>query len=118
MAEQLKPYEFKKGQSGNPNGRPRILPELKEVMERLLSENITDNKSGKEIQILEAVLRTLQAKALKGDMRAIQELLDRFYGKPKQYTDVTTNGENISTQFPTIEQFYGRNKSEVGESDE
>lgn len=39
---------------------------------------------------------TLLAKAKKWDMRALEMYLDRLYGKPKQHTDVTTNGESIN----------------------
>lgn len=39
---------------------------------------------------------TLLAKAKKWDMRALEMYLDRLYWKPKQHTDVTTNGESIN----------------------
>jgi len=39
---------------------------------------------------------TLLAKAKKWDMRALEMYLDRLYGKPKQHTDITTNGESIN----------------------
>jgi hypothetical protein len=71
----LKP--FKKGQSGNPNGRPK-LPDLKEAMAKLLAEE----KDGKTA--LDAILAALRAKAAKGDVRAAQELLDRGFGRSKQ----------------------------------
>jgi hypothetical protein len=54
------------------------LPELKEALQKILSEE----KDG--ITALDAVLKTLRNRALKGDVRAIQEILDRFYGKVKQ----------------------------------
>lgn len=79
---------FKKGQSGNPKGRPK-LPDLKAACAAILS----DEKEGKSA--LEAVLMALRAKAVKGDVRAAQELLDRAYGKAKQTTDITTNGESL-----------------------
>lgn len=81
--------KFKKGQSGNPNGRPPVLPELKEVIERVLN----DEKDG--ITALDAVIMALHRKAVKGDTIAARELLDRYYGKPKQSVDVTTDGEKI-----------------------
>ena len=88
--QNLKP--FKKGQSGNPNGRPK-LPDIKEALELLLS----DVESGKTK--LEMVINALYKRAIKGDVRAIQELLDRMYGKAQQKTDITTGGEKIKQIF-------------------
>jgi len=85
--ENLRP--FKKGQSGNPNGRPK-LPDLREAMAKVLAEE----KDG--MSALEAILKALRVKATKGDVRAAQELLDRGFGKAKQSVDVTTNGESIT----------------------
>ena len=92
--ENLIPY--KPGETGNPNGRPPVLPELKELLTKILSEEITDTSSKKKVIALDAVLLTLRNKALKGDMRAIQEVLDRFYGKPNQGIDVKLDGPTDS----------------------
>lgn len=83
----LKP--FPKGKSGNPKGRPRKLPKLEELIDKVFGEE----KDG--ITAAEAALMALRAKAAKGDMAAIKEALDRCYGKPKQSLDLTTNGETI-----------------------
>lgn len=80
---------FKKGQSGNPNGRPRKLPEL----DKLLANVLGEEKDG--TTAAEAILKALRAKAAKGDVRAAELLLDRAYGKAKQAVDVTTNGKSI-----------------------
>lgn len=74
--------EFKPGQSGNPNGRPKKLPKLDVLMAELLG----DEKNGKTaaMQILDALKR----KAARGDVRAAETLLDRAYGKPKQAIDL------------------------------
>ena len=85
--ENLKP--FKKGQSGNPNGRPKM-PDLKEAISKILSEE----KNGQSA--LEAVLIALFNRALKGDVRAAQELLDRGFGKSQQNIDLSTLGQPLS----------------------
>ena len=76
----LKP--FKKGQSGNPNGRPKKLPGINQ----LLAEVLGDDTGG----VVEAkkILIALSKRALKGDVRAAEIILDRAYGKPKQSVDV------------------------------
>lgn len=86
-----KKNQFKKGQSGNPKGRPPILPELKEAIAKVLGQE----KDG--TTALDAVITMLFNRALKGDIRAAQELLDRGFGKPKQEID-----QNIKTDRPIV----------------
>lgn len=59
------------------------MPDLSEAISKLLN----DEKDGQSA--LEAVLMALRNKAVKGDVRAIQELLDRGYGKSKQFIEQT-----------------------------
>jgi hypothetical protein len=59
-------------------GRPKKLPELRELLANVLG----DEKDGKSAA--EAILMALRAKATKGDVRAAELLLDRAYGKAKQ----------------------------------
>lgn len=85
-----KETQFKKGESGNPNGRPKKLPHLNELLADILGED----KDG--ITAAEAILKALRAKAAKGDIRAAEVLLDRAYGKPKQTTELTgSNGDPV-----------------------
>jgi len=70
--------EFKKGQSGNPKGRPRKLPEL----DALLAEVLGEEKDG--MTAAEAILKKLRQEAAKGNLRADEILLNRAYGMPRQ----------------------------------
>lgn len=72
---------FKKGQSGNPKGQPRKIPRL----DALLADVLGEEKDG--IDAAKAILMALRAKATKGDVRAAEVLLDRAYGKAKQYIE-------------------------------
>lgn len=94
---------FKKGQSGNPKGRPK-LPDIKEALIKVLNEE----KDG--MTALDAVLKALRARAIKGDVRATQELLDRAYGKPKQSIDHSSLGESIR---PNITVLYSGDATEL-----
>lgn len=89
-AKDIEKHQFKKGQSGNPNGRPKKLPHLDELLADVLGEE----KDG--ITAAEAIIKALRAKATKGDIRAAEVLLDRAYGKSKQIMDITGNGINIT----------------------
>lgn len=94
--EDIKKHEFKKGQSGNPNGRPKGVENSKTRLLRLFSllqtkvNPVTGQKE--EFTILEQMDMAIVAKALKGDIRAYNELMDRFEGKPDQ----TVKNEGVS----------------------
>jgi hypothetical protein len=77
--------KMKKGETLNPNGRPRKLPEL----DKLLADVLGEEKDG--ISAGEAILKALRAKATKGDVRAAEVLLDRAYGKARQTIDSNMN---------------------------
>lgn len=77
------PKPFVKGKSGNPNGRPKKLPEL----DVLLADVLGEEKDG--IEAAKAILMSLRKKAISGDVRASEVLLDRAYGKAKQVNDTT-----------------------------
>ena len=83
--ENVIPHQFPKGKSGNPKGRPKM-PNIKDAIAVILA----DEKEGKTA--LDAILMALRAKAVKGDVRAAQELLDRAYGKSKQIVDMESEG--------------------------
>lgn len=73
---------FKKGQSGNPAGRPKKIPELEKLLANVLGETKNDMTAA------EAILRSLLNKAVKGDVRAAEVLLARGYGLPKQNINI------------------------------
>jgi hypothetical protein len=90
-AKDIEKHKFKKGQTGNPNGRPRKLPEL----DKLLADVLGEEKDG--VTAGEAILKAIRARAAKGDVRAAELLLDRAYGKPKHSID-----NNITTTEPLV----------------
>lgn len=82
---------FKKGQSGNPKGRPKKLPEL----DKLLADVLGEEKDG--VTAADAILRKLRAMAASGNIRAAEILLDRAYGKAKQSIDMDVKGDQNIT---------------------
>jgi hypothetical protein len=81
--------KMKKGETLNPNGRPKKLPQLDVLLDSVLGEE----KDG--ISAAEAILKALRMKASKGDVRAAEVLLDRAYGKAKQTMDVSVSKKNL-----------------------
>ena len=76
MNEQnLKP--FQKGQSGNPNGRPKKLPALETLLNEILTE--TDENTG--MTRIERIIRTAADQAQQGDTKSFEYLMNRVYGK-------------------------------------
>jgi hypothetical protein len=77
--------KFVKGQSGNPKRKPHKIPELRELLANVLG----DEKDGKTAA--EAILMAIRNKAIKGDVRAAELLLDRAYGKAAQPIETPSN---------------------------
>ena len=97
--ENLKP--FKKGQSGNPNGRPKKLPQL----DKLLADVLGEEKDG--LTAAEAILKALRLKAAKGDIRAAELLLDRAYGKARQSIDHSHSADDNTLRI-IVERMDGK----------
>ena len=79
----IEKHKFKKGQTGNPNGRPKKLPQLDKLMAEVMGEEQNGMSAAK------AILAKLRQKATAGDVRAAEILLDRAYGKAKQELNIT-----------------------------
>lgn len=96
--DNLKP--FKKGESGNPNGRPKgarnrstLAKEWLEVAQKVKNPITGENQTLEQQDIMTLALIK---KARSGDVSAYKELMDSAYGKALQKTDLTTDGEKIN----------------------
>lgn len=69
---------FRKGQSGNPNGRPVGTFSIKSALEKALNETVSVMERGKKRILLkgDVVAQQLVNKAASGELRAIRLLLD------------------------------------------
>jgi hypothetical protein len=75
---------FKKGQSGNPGGRPKD-----KLFRAALVEEIT--KGGDDMPTLRKVVRALLHKSGSGDISAIRELANRLDGPPEAPPDFSVS---------------------------
>jgi Family of unknown function (DUF5681) len=68
---------FKKGQSGNPKGRPRGTKNLQTDLMEELQETITVREGERTVRMSKqrAMIKTVMNKSLKGDARAVMTLL-------------------------------------------
>lgn len=97
MANEKNLKPFKKGQSGNPKGRPP-LRDIKEVLKDLLSQEKNNT------QLIDGLMSVVVNKALKGDLKAVDMLLSYTYGKPTQKTEITgKEGEKIDFTINVVQ---------------
>jgi len=97
---------FKKGQSGNPNGRPKgsknrstILKEIAELRTKgihpVTGEEVwMTNEYRMAIAVIEKVIQ-------KGDAQGLNMVLDSIYGKQKDTVDLNTT-EEVNHDFRNI----------------
>lgn len=74
---------FKKGQSGNPNGRPKKAWTMAGIYRKELEKTVI-SKDGKKIEAKKAVGKRLIQLALEGDIVAIKEIGNRIDGLPQE----------------------------------
>lgn len=92
---------WKKGECPNPNGRPNgqrnYATIYREAMEKIAK---SQNMTFEEMENL--LIQSGLTKALKGDFKFYQDVMDRVHGKPKQAIDHTTGGEKLEGLTVTL----------------
>ena len=123
--KEVKPWQFKKGQSGNPNGRPKMkdFEALKDLqgMSRVFVETKIAMALQRNIPQLTAISRSEDAQAIdvaisriilkscvEGDHKSLNFLFDRVVGKVIEKTDI-----KLPKPF-VIESLDGKKKIECG----
>ena len=111
-------WQFKKGQSGNPSGRPKkLLSTLKnqgytkyditatiEVLLALTKEEIEEIEKDEERTMLERIMAAALLKSFNTkSLYSIDNLLTRAHGAPKQQIEQTNINKEITVTFKKIE---------------
>lgn len=85
----LAPYQFKPGQSGNPAGRPKGSRNMSTVFQDAIKTLVKpENGSGDWKSIEEQMILAQIQKALSGDTKAFEVVMNRAYGTPKRVVEV------------------------------
>ncbi len=102
-----KQTRFKKGQSGNPNGRPKGTKDLKTELMEELQELILVSEGGsrRTVSKQRAMLKSLTAKAVQGDARAATILVKLVLRLIRQDED-TDGADDLSEEDLAILEHY------------
>ena len=96
MANEQNLTPVPKGVSGNPAGKPKGVEHSKTRLLRLLQlvTKVRNPVTGEdeEFTIAEQLDMKIIAKAMKSDIRAYQEILDRLEGRAKQTNEIELSG--------------------------
>lgn len=94
---------FKRGQSGNPRGRPPGAKNLSTLLTEALNELvvIAENGERKKISKRQAIIKQLVNKSAKGDWRAVKILLDTLQD---QDIEGRTEPETAESSLSTADQ--------------
>ena len=125
--ENILPFSWKKGQSGNPNGRPRkFVCQLKDMgynkqditqtIENMMAMTIKElaevfkdeNATALEKTVANAIKRGID----KGTLYSIETLLNRVYGQPKQEVESKNENINLNTTVEIIKSDAPLNSNE------
>jgi hypothetical protein len=105
-------FQFQKGRSGNPSGRPRKPPGLAELLRKIAKQKVlTNTRNGpKRMTKLEASLTQLANKAASGDLKALQILMQMAVEFPEAVKEKNTEQEATDARnnlLAALERYQG-----------
>ncbi len=95
------PYRtrFKKGKSGNPNGRPKLTPAQKDALETIKS------LAPKAAEVMGNILDSKTA-SLYAKIQVITLILNRTYGLPESSVKVTNTQQTMEASIACIQGLF------------
>lgn len=101
---------FRKGWSGNPKGRPKATKNLKTDLMEELAERISlrEGTTQKRVSKQRAMVKSLTAKAIKGDTRAASAILGMIYRLLEDETTVEDHAPLTGEERAVLESLEAR----------
>jgi hypothetical protein len=111
--------QFKRGQSGNPRGRPAGSKNLGTLVSEALNEPVivVENGGRRKISKREAIIKQLVNRSAKADWRAIKILLDIVRELEGRIEPETAESSFSAADEKVIEQIKARWHAKKGDSD-
>jgi hypothetical protein len=111
---------FKRGQSGNPKGRPRESKNLPTLLTEALNQRVmvAENDGRRRITKREAIITQLVNRSAKADLRAIKILLDILQEIERRTEPEASESAFGSADKKVIEQLKARLNGKKPESDD
>jgi Family of unknown function (DUF5681) len=111
--------QFKRGQSGNPRGRPAGSKNLGTLVSEALNEPVivVENGGRRKISKREAIIKQLVNRSAKADWRAIKILLDIVRELEGRIEPETAESSFSAADEKVIEQIKARWYAKKGDSD-
>jgi Family of unknown function (DUF5681) len=122
---------WKKGQSGNPNGQPRVPIKIKEIRKLTLKEycelvdkfihaspqELKEMVNDPDATVLELYIANIVKKGIEGgDTNRLSFLLDRLIGPVKQKLDMTSDG-SLSSSSTIIVNIPDNGRDKISEDE-
>ena len=114
-----KKTQFKPGQSGNPKGRPKGTKNLSTDLTEELAEKIPVTERGRKREITKqrAMVKALMAKAVQGDTKAANTLLNMFLKLiPREAEPAAEIVDYTETDLAVLEDFLTNAKKSKGQN--
>ena len=80
---------WEKGQSGNPNGRPKKDYSINERVRRFFESKEADEETGELVERIDLLIKDTWRNARKGDFQAQRYLMDRLGGRPTEKVEIS-----------------------------
>ena len=112
---------FKKGQSGNPRGRPSGSKNLSTLLSEALNEPVTVTENGRRRKVSkrEAIIKQLVNQSANGDWRAVKLLLDIVHDIERRADAAAPEAAGFAeADKKVIEQLKARLNRNKGKSDD
>lgn len=102
-----KSTQFQPGQSGNPKGRPKGVKNLATDLEEELEQFVIVHEGNQTLKVTKqrAMLKSLFAKALKGDVRATSALITLIVGLEQSKAQSNDDGTLSADDLAILESF-------------